>query len=404
MKSLSLVYLFFCLSVGLVFAGCGRDLKLSVKAAENEKDQPAAALVRKVELTYHDPRGNEEVRESFAVLGLAQPVSAHSDLVKELRPQEGGHFEARGYSADGLLLLRGEAPAREDSDTIEVVLSRQKSQESLLDSPVVRRIRMADVPGVSDYQLDAKQVREKLIQRQCQTLPPLRIQRAAGKFPKLIIEGAVKAPTIRLMAKLMVAGGEVKAWIDWKTMKINPAGEAELELGRDFMDGVLLKSPSKVRFDLWSSHEEGCLEVETRPETRPVAIEFQRFDEAIGKELHRWSIPAIGGIAIRNPNDMPVSISIVGVVTEASSGKVTRPLWAIGQDQKNMDELRADSDQIQHTIEVSAGGMVSLGLYGAVVGGKLASSGVKVSWTVKSNVTFDSPESASTLQETRSFP
>ncbi|MBI3542352.1 MAG: hypothetical protein HY075_03645 [Deltaproteobacteria bacterium] len=223
--------------VGMGLSGCGKDMKVSVRATESEKDQPSAALVRKVEVSYHDPAGHEQLRENIPVLGLAQPVSMRSDLLKDVRVEKDGVFEARGYSGDGMLLLRGVTRADPDeADTVEVLLNRDASHPATMALPVLRRIRLVDAPISGDFTRTEADLRAESRSGRCLVLPDLRMSPSLGAYPKLILEGAVKGASFQIEVGHRKDDGSFQLAAVLGP-KMNPVGDAQLELGRTFLEG-----------------------------------------------------------------------------------------------------------------------------------------------------------------------
>lgn len=273
------------LSFWAVFiAGCGSDLKLSVRAAESEKDQPSTQLVRKVELSYHDASGSEKMRESVPVLGLSQPVSFKSDLVKDLEVEEGGRFEARAYSGDGYQLLHGssQVPAEAD-DGIEIVMGRDGFNQVggvskfALSSPTLRKIKVAHSNVSSEFALDARFLQESAIQNNCAELPLIQINAGSGVFPSLILESSIFGAAYQYEAGQFENGNFV-SWGGLQSTVLGATGEPIIELGKNFYQGRLLQSSKQFLLRLRSSHEEGCLKVSTKIETAPLNYYFRLAD------------------------------------------------------------------------------------------------------------------------------
>ena len=171
----------------MVFTACGKDIKVSIKAAEVEKGQPAAALTRKIDVTYRSADGQEQLRETVAVLGLSQPASLKSDLVKKVEWKKEGKWEAWAYSADGILLLKGTSqPDPDQTSLVEIELNRKEVQTAALGSALLRKIRIANAPELSNYRMDAQELSKIPDLANCKPLPNMMLHPASGVFPTLV--------------------------------------------------------------------------------------------------------------------------------------------------------------------------------------------------------------------------
>ena len=381
--------------VCLLFAGCGKDMKLGIKAAESEKDQPSAALVRNVQVTYHTPAGKEEMRENIPVLGLSQPVSTRADMLKDLHVEKDGVFEARGYTADGILVLRGQALASpEDSDAVQITLDRDASQATVLGSPLLRRIRLANAALPLEFTRDAKDFRTESDSGHCVVLPDLKINPGSGSQPKLIFEGAVKAPSFKVEVGFRAERGLFKALSALVPVLINAAGDGELEFGRHFLDGALFKGPRSFIIRLHSTQYEGCLEIKTRPELAPVRAVFTPGSGAsmeLSTGRYSYYLP-FGILNLSNPNDYPVNVQVAGIMTSMATSERLQPCIHQHGDRFQWEQLRC-VPMISETIVVGPherGGLaVFVGMNSA---GLRLNRRLRIDWSISSKTGFESSE------------
>lgn len=386
MRTMVLVLVF-----GLVAEGCGkRSVNLSVKAADSERDQPTAALVRKVDLSYRSPEGKEEMRESLAVLGLSQPVSARSDLLKEVRVQEGGTFEARGYTSEGLLMLRGLAQARDDSDTVEITMGREGEQARPLGQPLLRRVRLVNVPAASGFEREARDLvpgSSEAGEEKCTGLPGLKINSAGGVYPKLILEGAVKAPKFTIEIGVRGDKGLFKALEAARVLPINAAGDSELEFGRQFLKGALLEHAWRLLLRLHSSHYEGCFELTTHPELSP-PLATAHLGAGVG-QARRGNFPNVdpaGYVEVYNPNAVPVRVDVTGVAENHPQTEWLRLCFDLVGKTMSVPNLQC-LPTIAAKLELSPGETRRVGLFGAMTANTptlydMATRGLRVQWMV----------------------
>lgn len=380
---------FWILVVASLAVGCGkRDLNLSVKAADSERDQPTAALVRKVELTYSSPAGKEQMHQSIPVLGLSQPVSARADLLKDVEVEEGGVFEARGYTSEGLLMLRGLAQAHDNSEGVEIAMGRDGNPPELMDKPLLRRVRLANVPNGSSFEKDVKDLPATPNggSEHCTELPALKIGGGqAGSFPKIILEAAVKAPKFTVELGVRLEKGLFKALEGERVLPINPAGDAELELGRQLLNGALLKHAWKLMFRLHSSRYEGCFEVTTNPEFFPPELS-EHLTGGWGKAPNFFNNEPMAYMDVFNPNTVPMRIEIAGAINQAQSGAVMWPCYDLSAAPRPLSSVRC-KNQMAAKVLVSAGGFQRIGVFGALPQSgssyfDMVTKGLKVSWVI----------------------
>lgn len=305
---------------GILAAGCGskRDMHVEIKAEEREKDQPSAALVRKVELTYHTPGGEEKLRQGIAVLGLGQPVSVSADQLKEIEVEKGGVFEARGYASDGILLLRGTAQADPEArDTIDITLSRSASQSTVLGSPLLRRVRLADASLPRGFMRDAREVQAESEGGRCVEVPPFKMDNA-GISPKIVLEGAVKAPSFKAEISVASGRGAQRKIPEAFPLRINSAGDAELELGQAFLDGALYKSSVRMEVRIYSNQYEGCLRLATHPVMLPVRVD-PRMERGVNDEIYSGAVAPSQTLMFSNPNSADVQVKFTASIADAGS-------------------------------------------------------------------------------------
>jgi hypothetical protein len=297
------IRVFMLLVIIVSLSACGKSAKLSVKADQNEKDQPSTANVRKIEISYRDPGGKEQMRESVAAYGMGQPIAVDSDKLKDLDWDENGSFEARAYTGDGLLLLRGESKAtKNDSGEVEVVLSRANSQATV-SSAVIRSIRVEGAQGLSRFKTGESDLRASLAKQRCLTLPVIAMP-ADGATVAIVFEGAIKSPSLRYEID-----GEAQGLS--QEMKLNGAGDAVIELA---------SKSQKQTIRVYSKEYEGCLDVETRLKMAAPALEFNHHSEAstlssgVDREL-MW----LGAMTVHNPNDRDLRVQIRATITLPTS-------------------------------------------------------------------------------------
>ncbi len=377
----------------MVFVGCGKDMKLGIKAAEAEKDQPSAALVRNVQVTYHTPAGHEEMRESIPVLGLSQPVSTRADLLKDLHVEKDGIFEARGYTSDGILVLRGQAFANpEQGEAVEIIMDREASQATTLGSPLLRRIRLANASTPREFVREAKDFRAESDNGRCVELPDLRLNPASGSHPKLIFEGAVKAPSFRVEVGIRVERGLFKALSGLVPVQINPAGDGELELGHRFLDGLLFKGPTSFIIRLHSNQYEGCLEIKTRPEPAPLRVVFSLGRGAGVDVMRHHPLSALGELSLLNPNDYTVSARVVGIMTSLATSERLQPCLHQNGDTVLFEKLRC-APTITETIEVPAHGRGGFAVFAGMSSKwDFFNRQLRIDWNVVSHPIFDASD------------
>ncbi|MBI3555099.1 MAG: hypothetical protein HY074_02395 [Deltaproteobacteria bacterium] len=380
----------------LVFAGCGKDMKLGIKAAETEKDQPSAALVRNVQVTYHTPAGKEEMRESIPVLGLSQPVSTRADLLKDLHVEKDGVFEARGYTADGILVLRGQALANpEAGDAIEITLDREASQATLLGSPVLRRIKLADAAISQSFERTAKEFQAGSANGRCVEMPDLKFNLASGAHPKIVFEGAISMPSFKVEVGVRAERGLFKALSATLPLANNSAGHAELELGRRFLDGALFTKPMSLIIKLYSNQYEGCLEFKTRPEVAPLTA-FYTQERGVGMDQRQqFPLFALGELHLVNPNDYAMQVKVVGTVSALAGDKRLQPCIHRYKDTTTFDKLRCPA-MISETITVQPHHIGGLGVFPALNLHpiELVSRGIRIDWSVTYSPDFDTLDQA----------
>src|SRR5262249_40557639 len=149
--------------------------------------------------------------------------------------------EARGYSTEGLLLLRGTSAARpgeagsDAEGVVELSLSRQASQETALGFPLLRRLRIAAAPALSGFLLDLNSTPlARGFEPDCVALPPLRIHPASGVFPSLVFETAIKAPDLATEVEVVDPVSKKPRSLGRIAIPLNPAGDPSLEFGPQF--------------------------------------------------------------------------------------------------------------------------------------------------------------------------
>lgn len=380
----------FC-SVAILFSGCGKEMKLSVKAAESEKDLPTAALVRKVELTYHDAKGQETLRESFPVLGLSQPVSARSDLLKELKVDSKGMFEARGYTTDGLLMLRGWAQVPENSNTIEIEMNRQESQRAVLGAPLLRRVRLANVTSeLSDFSREVREVHAGDQPLKCLEIPPIQISLGAGTSPRLILEAAIKAPHFRLETSIFSGNGELQSMPEQGALKINNAGEAEIEFGKSFLEGLLFKKPLRMILKIHSHQYEGCLDVTTRPHALPMTSRFQLLGGVGALAQGFLPLQPVAMLYFMNPNDFPAVIKVNANLTNQLDGQALVSCIDRSDAPLRYEQLKCVS-QVTETLNMAPHGTGGIVFFPgrAPRNGQLLNRALRLDWSYTTRFEFD---------------
>src|SRR5262249_43589157 len=153
--------------------------------------------VRNVEVSYRDPQGHEQVRESVPVVGLTQPMSMRQDLLKDVEVEKEGSFEARAYSGDGQLLLSGKASADPgEGDGVDIELGRGGPVKgSDLASPLLRRVRLVAPRIAGEFNRDAVELRKGAEEKRCLQMPQIEMDPSTGGEPKIVFESTIKAPT-----------------------------------------------------------------------------------------------------------------------------------------------------------------------------------------------------------------
>jgi hypothetical protein len=365
---------FMLLVAVLGLSACGKSGKLSVKADPNEKDQPSTALVRKVEISYRDPGGKEQMREAVAAYGMGQPISVDSEKLKDLDWDEKGSFEARAYSGDGLLLLRGESVARKnDSEEVEVVLSRTNNQAAA-SSAVIRAIRIDGGSGLSRFRAEGTDLRAVASTNHCLALPVIAMPSDSGLPVQIVFEGTIKAPSL----KYEIAGEVPQAQIH--EMKINGAGDAVIELR---------PSSQKQTYRIFSKEYEGCLDVETKAKVIAPVLEFKNFG---GEDTRPRDIEAelrrIGALVVHNPNDREITITVRATVSLSGSDATVPFLYQYGDNPilgRNLSKVGSFDTRTM----VPAHSFWAIRIYGAVPPmkdpgsyGLVIREGLSVRWSV----------------------
>ncbi|MEW6055716.1 MAG: hypothetical protein AB1540_03805 [Bdellovibrionota bacterium] len=380
-----LFFLFFAI-FGL---GCGSDLKLSLRSDEKDKDHPSVALVRRVELTYHNGSGREELRQNIPVLGLSQPVATESEAIRNLDWDKEGIFEARAYTADGLLLLRGTTRANPDEEQeVRITMSRSESQASAMGSAYLKKLRVRRVPELADYELNAGQLRAEMDRQGCVTLPALVLRTSGFEFPQLTFETTVKSPQLTFEVGQSDAQGAFQGWAGKMAIPLGVTGDPEIELGNQFFNGVLFQGSNKqfqIRF--YSDQYEGCVNVTTRLQTLPLIVTASAREGAGAVAQRFLRVPPIAHILIRNPNPFTVHANLVvqagaeGVL----SGTPVELFYHTSCDRITLDELRRGS-HIQQNLEVHPGDTAGFCVFAAAIRTGYATDRMKIHWSVTSQL------------------
>jgi len=174
-------------------------------------------------------------------------------------------------------------------------------------------------------------------------------------------------------------GSGFKALSNLVPLKINPAGEAELELGRQFLDGVLFRQPGRYIIRLHSNRYEGCLELNTRPDVTPVSATF-RIEET--SPIVNWAMHPVGTLVLHNPNDTPVTVVVGGNVSYGPGLEPAQPCYQLGSGVVNISKLKC-VNKMRDEVAVGSNSTAEVAIYGAFHLGGLSNRQLQVAWSVE---------------------
>jgi hypothetical protein len=393
--------MFVLVAFSLALTGCGRELKLSIRASEDEKDQPSMALVRKIELSYHSPAGEERMREGVAVFGLSQPVSVKSELLRDLEVEDGGLFVARGYSGDGRLFLEGSAAARPDeTDLVEIVLGREANERSALASTLIQKIELAGELKVAERVFEADELSAAARRGECLRLPPWVIPTNARSSPEIVFSTRILSD-LHFQAGSM-SEGKFVPWNAQERISQNGLGQSALALDHRFFDGLLYKKRLDFVLKIFSKEYEGCLNISSKPE---LASPVLSVSSAKGTEEPPLVIPPrprgqehlsgprvlypVAWLRVTNPNAIPLKVRVTGTVTLREGPKPMCAWTGLTEEGIRFFDARFERS-IGHELTVRANDKGYVYFYGAAhaEGGEclgFTGAGLEVNWEVEAD-------------------
>jgi len=350
------------------FFGCGRDLKLSIKAHEADKDGTGAALARKVELSYRDPSGTETLREAIPVLGLSQPVAFQSEKLKKMEWSEGGRFEARAYSSDGLLVLAGaSAPLKTDQKEVEVVIGHSPVAglgAMQLHSAVIRKIHLKHSAADGDQSWDLDRLESTKGRQNCLHLPGIQLKQNQAVAPELAIECSLKAPDLDYEVYEQNGNGQYLSLVPRQSLPVSSNGQPTLEIGSQFLDGRVLVKKANYQVRLFSSVYEGCLEFQAGPSAESPQVTVSTFPGPRQYGVTGLVSPR-STITITNPNRVPLQIHF-SATARLSSGSHALQLHYAHSAAASVITDMIKGVGLTHELEVAALSKSEVSVYAAI--------------------------------------
>lgn len=300
---------FVLLLFSIVATGCGRNVNLSIRAADSEKSSAAADVASQIQLTYRDNNGAELLNERFPIAGLGQGKIFNPKIDKKFAWDKDGTFEARAFASDGVELLRGKTKA-DPEQTNDVTIELVRTEDIKRTSAVVRGVELTVPKAQTTVELDG--LKKHAVQGQCERLQTVEIPQSGANFPVVTLKTVVKATDLKWTPGFMDANGVVQRWGDTKSLSILENGYPGIEFGPRFESGLLLKEPTNMTIKIQSSEYEGCIRIQTVPEMTPVAIAVNvddRYpvDTANRPGFHRFT--NVVRFVATNPN--PYDIALV---------------------------------------------------------------------------------------------
>ena len=334
-------------SIFTLLVGCGKDVSLSVRPTESERNSPVLGLVRKIEVTYHDAEQHETVRESVSVLGLQTPVQISKDVLKDLQLQRGGRFDVNAFSEDQRLVMSGTRQLQEDevSDVVEVELSHTQS-ESITRGLFLQRVRFEGIPMLAHFQqtsfpaIDRSRPIEVAagsnhfnVQANCQAVNNFNLDSGRGSTPTMVLTSQVVGTQYRYRSNLLTGPGQ---YLEGVT-ELSASGEAVIRFDAQQIFSQLRDARTTFRLAVYSSSSlpeadgefQACYDIEL---IRP-ALEF---DAMAG--VHNILPGPCSGVncganveyqpdsnhvlflAVGNPNPFPIEVEVSTFARPGTSG------------------------------------------------------------------------------------